>query len=392
MIVKHNKLFIGVLVLMAFVATQVYALSYSELAFGVKQKVLGESTSAYAYETGDLVNDQGTIYFIHGTVKIPFTNFEAFKGLGYSLKNVVVGDLSSYASAQSYFITTADQEHPWGSWLLYKGVVYYSSETGLIPVPSWEIFLANGGQDKHILNANAYDRARIKPETQVDLLSANDSRVVQSGLIKISLISNDTQSTSSPVAVCSYPAPSIGYHYEGQDDNNLCGKYLVADSVTACSKNNSCVSPAPIIIPTSVPVTLVNLSPAVGTVDQQIIVTGTNFSAFANTINFGSGVILNIPSDANGTQLSFTVPSYLNAVCYYAKPLNCLMAAQLVQPGKYPVSVTNSNGVSNSIDFEVTENFCPGPILCAAPPIGYSYSGGGKCSCGTLVPSDSMDK
>ena len=37
-------------------------------------RVLGDSTSAYAYPSGSVVNDQGTIYFLNGTVKIPFTN------------------------------------------------------------------------------------------------------------------------------------------------------------------------------------------------------------------------------------------------------------------------------------------------------------------------------
>jgi hypothetical protein len=32
------------------------------------------------YPTGTLVNDSGTIYFISGSVKVPFTNWGAFSG------------------------------------------------------------------------------------------------------------------------------------------------------------------------------------------------------------------------------------------------------------------------------------------------------------------------
>lgn len=397
MLKKYLGIFVVYALLLATIYNQASALSYSELLSGIKQKVLGESTVATSFESGSLVDENGTIYLISGSVKIPFTNFEAFKGLGYSLKNVVKGNLSNYTLATSYFISTAEQEHPWGSWLLYKGVVYLSTQTGLVAVPSWDVFLANGGKSSLILNANKYDIAQIKPEAEVGLIVVKDSRVINAGVAPVSLTTPITENLSTTKITCSYPAPPIGFHYEGQDYDNLCGKYLVLDAVSECAKDTSCVNPAngnldtaPIIVASGVPTTILVMSPLKGAVGQEVVLTGLNFTATGNTINFGSGAIPDIASESQGTKLRFLVPEYLTAACYFSKP-SCLMASMLVKPGTYPVSVQNSNGISNSINYEITsEGWCPGPILCAPPPVGYSYSGGGKCSCGTLVKTESL--
>src|ERR1700722_20224732 len=100
--------------------------AYTQAFLGYSQttnqgQVLGDDTSAtYPYPSGSLVNDSGTIYFIYGTNKVPFTTWQAFVGLGYSIKNVVKGDLTNYAAVQNYVINTANAAHPWGSWLTYK--------------------------------------------------------------------------------------------------------------------------------------------------------------------------------------------------------------------------------------------------------------------------------
>lgn len=129
------------------------------------------------YPSGSLVNDSGTIYFINGTTKIPFTNWQAFVGLGYSLQNVTNDDLSAYTPSSSYMITTASADHPWGSWLLYNGTVYYSHENGLIGVPSAEIFLQNGGDWKYVVKANKYDIEKLGANPNLPVLNFDDSRV-----------------------------------------------------------------------------------------------------------------------------------------------------------------------------------------------------------------------
>jgi hypothetical protein len=80
--------------------------------------------------------------------KIAFANFPAFVGLGYSLKNVIRAKVPQYSPEYGFVLWTSEMAHPWGSWLNYNGTLYYSHETGLIGVPSWKIFLANGGKQR----------------------------------------------------------------------------------------------------------------------------------------------------------------------------------------------------------------------------------------------------
>lgn len=63
--------------------------------------------------------------------------------------------------------------HPVGSWVVAKGTVYYVSSSGLIPVPSWKIFLNNGGQSKLIETMTPQDAAL----TMLPNMQLNDSRV-----------------------------------------------------------------------------------------------------------------------------------------------------------------------------------------------------------------------
>jgi len=104
------------------------------------------------------------------------------------------------------------------------------------------------------------------------------------------------------------------------------------------------------------------LSPTFGNVGSQVTIYGTGFNASCgitygctnvypsnntvNTINFGSTVLPPAYS-YNGTSLTFTVPYSNISPCF-----GCMATA--ITPGVYPVSVTNSNGTSNSVNFTVT--------------------------------------
>ncbi|HVY67872.1 MAG TPA: hypothetical protein VHA30_03185 [Patescibacteria group bacterium] len=149
------------------------ALTYQEIT-----GTAGSAATAYPYPTGALVNDSGTIYFISGAVKVPFANWPAFVGLGYDLKNVSSGSLSSYAPAQTYVIDTASASHPWGQWLSYRGTVYYFVEAGLIPVPSPDIFTADGGQWNMVVPANKYDLNTLQAAPNLPLLTVGDLRLI----------------------------------------------------------------------------------------------------------------------------------------------------------------------------------------------------------------------
>jgi hypothetical protein len=125
------------------------------------------------YPSGSLVNDNGTIYLIRGNQKVPFSTWQSFTGLGYSLKNVVAGDTGGYTTSASYTASAA-AAHPWGSWLSNDGTVYYSTSTGLIGVPSSQIFTDDGGQWDFVVPANKYDIAAINSNS---VLAENDSRI-----------------------------------------------------------------------------------------------------------------------------------------------------------------------------------------------------------------------
>ncbi len=136
--------------------------------------------TAAKYATGALALEGGTVYWLNRTHKIPFTNAAAFTGLGYSFTNVISGaDTSSLVLPRTYMIRAATEEHPWGSWLLASsGTVYYSHESGLIAVPSWEVFLGNGGQAKFLVPLNEADKSRLRAQSTLPLLKSADSRVV----------------------------------------------------------------------------------------------------------------------------------------------------------------------------------------------------------------------
>ncbi len=109
-------------------------------------------------------------------------------------------------------------------------------------------------------------------------------------------------------------------------------------------------------------ISLSAISPSSGPAQTQVTIFGNGFVSNGNTVNFGGGVIPNI-SSSNGTSLTFTVPNSLNPGCYYSSP-QCLIASQQVVPGNYPVSVTNINGTSNSVNFIVgSSNNNGGPII-----------------------------
>lgn len=100
-----------------------------------------------------------------------------------------------------------------------------------------------------------------------------------------------------------------------------------------------------------------SMSPTSGPVGTTVTLTGKGFTD-DNTIKFGSGVIVHVPSYDNGTRLIFNVPEYLNPACYYSNPA-CMTASfapsQQVTPGSYDVRVENGSGESNKKTFKVTD-------------------------------------
>jgi hypothetical protein len=130
------------------------------------------ATASGTYTNGELINENGTISIIYNGTKTPFANAPAFLGLGFSFNNVQTVTNSGLPLSPK-IVVTADGGHPRGSWLQSGSTVYFLTPTGLIPVPSWSIFLNNGGQANFIVPANSYDLNFPK----LPLMTNNDPRL-----------------------------------------------------------------------------------------------------------------------------------------------------------------------------------------------------------------------
>ncbi len=124
------------------------------------------------------MNSNGTIFLIIAGYQVPFLNWNAFVGLGYSTKNVIKASLTGSGLTQTPGIGSANVPHTWGSWVNYKGTIYYSSEQGMIPVPDMATFYANNGNLQYVLPANKYDITVIDQAPSLSPLIPNDSRVL----------------------------------------------------------------------------------------------------------------------------------------------------------------------------------------------------------------------
>ena len=78
--------------------------------------------------------------------------------------------------APDYAISSASQDHPWYSWLLYGKTVYYFSPSGMIPVPSFAVFTNNGGSLSRLLPMNKADIAIVKTSV-LPVMVSGDGRV-----------------------------------------------------------------------------------------------------------------------------------------------------------------------------------------------------------------------
>jgi len=103
------------------------------------------TTNSGVYANGELINENGTISIVYKGTKTPFANAPAFLGLGFKFSDVTAVS-NSGLPLSGKIVVTADGGHPRGSWLLSGSTVYFLTPDGLIPIPSWAIFLNNGGQ------------------------------------------------------------------------------------------------------------------------------------------------------------------------------------------------------------------------------------------------------
>lgn len=108
------------------------------------------------YKNGTLIKENGTVYIVYKNLKSGFTSASAFLSLGFKWENVKDVGYTGLISS-NYNVSSSYSRHPWGSWVKSGNTVYFVHELGLIPVPSYEIFINNGGEDRLVVPANSYD-------------------------------------------------------------------------------------------------------------------------------------------------------------------------------------------------------------------------------------------
>lgn len=132
------------------------------------------------------------------------------------------------------------------------------------------------------------------------------------------------------------------------------GNYTVVFTVTNLSGQSS-VSTATVSVTGtgSGQVSLSSLSPTSGRTGTQVILQGSGFTTYDNTVHFGIGGTQHLVSQ-NGTQIYFTIPSYITPCDVATQGTYCALYAQQVSPGTYQLYVTNALGQTNPQTFTVT--------------------------------------
>jgi hypothetical protein len=104
--------------------------------------------------------------------------------------------------------------------------------------------------------------------------------------------------------------------------------------------------------PQAAPPNMAALSPTSGPPGSEVTISGSGFASDENAVHFGSGYIPHRRSP-DGSTLAFAVPESLDPECLFAQPFPCRLPSYQTQPGTYDVAVSNANGTSNHIAFDV---------------------------------------
>jgi len=99
-------------------------------------------------------------------------------------------------------------------------------------------------------------------------------------------------------------------------------------------------------------VTISSVTPIAAAVGTPILLQGSRFTSYDNTVHFGVGGSRNIASFGNGTLIYFTIPSWVSPCDPNA--LTCSAQAIQVTPGSYPIRVSNASGSSQTLYITVT--------------------------------------
>lgn len=126
-----------------------------------------------------------------------------------------------------------------------------------------------------------------------------------------------------------------------------------------------------------------SITPASGSTGTVVSVYGSGFTS-SNTVHFGIGGKMSVPSYNNGTLLYFTIPSTVSNCDVIMTFAVCTNPIEQVGPGSYQLYVTNTNGQSAAQTFTVTGASgcgyanCQAGITITSPSAGQTYTRGGQ--------------
>ena len=120
-----------------------------------------------------------------------------------------------------------------------------------------------------------------------------------------------------------------GIYYNGGYNNTYNGN---------CYNNNN-----------STQVSIYSVSPTSARTGTQVMLYGSGFTSYGNTVHFGNGGTMNL-SSANGSNIYFTIPATVSG-CDITSGYGtaCPLYAQMITPGVYPMYVTNSYGQNSNV-------------------------------------------
>ena len=131
------------------------------------------------------------------------------------------------------------------------------------------------------------------------------------------------------------------------------GTYTVTFTVSNLNgKSNTATATVVVSGSGSGQISLSSVTPQSGRVGTQVVLQGSGFTTYDNTVHFGIGGTQHLISQ-NGSQIYFTIPAYLSP-CDVMSGTYCATYAQQVTPGQYQIYVQNALGQTGQLTFTVT--------------------------------------
>lgn len=90
------------------------------------------------------------------------------------------------------------------------------------------------------------------------------------------------------------------------------------------------------------------ISPNPVNVGNTVTINGSGFSSYGNTIHFGNGGSLNIPSYNNGSTITYTIPYQVSGCDLSGSNGYCAQWLSYISTGSYPLYVTDNSGRSSN--------------------------------------------